>query len=122
MTTISRSFLAGMKGLTLEAMKGLVSTGRANGKLNLCFDGERWVLVYRPPGGKRNGWVNESFYLKSEKSGKARRFARADTALRIAARMLVMSGIWVDLRDTTMGFTNPDAQPISDATHGPFWG
>ena len=111
-----------MKGLTLEAMKGLVSTGRANGKLNLCFDGERWVLVYRPPGGRRTGWVNDSFYLKSEKSGKPRRFARADTALRIAARMLVMSGVWVDLRDTNMGFTNPDAQPISDATHGQsFW-
>ena len=88
--------LGEMKGLTLEGMRGVASTGRGMGKLNVCFDGERWLVVFRPPGGKRAGWVNQSFFLMSEKSGKPRRFARADTALRILQRGFALPGVWVD--------------------------
>lgn len=114
MKTENLGFLAGMKGLTLEAMRGVASTGRAVGKLNLCFDGERWVIVFRPPGGKRDGWVNGSFYLMSETSRRPRRFARADTALRIVARLRVITGIWVDFENTGWGFRNAEMNSFSE--------
>ena len=108
MKTVNLGLLAGMNGLTLEAMRGIVSTGRAVGRLNLCFDGERWVIVFRPPGGKRDGWVNHGFYLMSETSRKPRRFARADTALRIVARLRVMRGVWVDFENSGWGFRDTE--------------
>ena len=113
MKAANLGFLVGMKGLTLEAMRGIASTGRAVGRLNLCFDGERWVIVFRPPGGKRDGWVNHSFYLMSETSRKPRRFARADTALRIVARLRVMKGVWVDFENSGWGFRDSEMNPFS---------
>ena len=86
---------AEMKGLTLEGMRGLASTGRAIGKFELSSVGDRWALVFSPPGGKQSGWVNGRFYLMSEKSRKPRLFARADTALRIVRQVMPMPGIWV---------------------------
>lgn len=115
MKTENLEFLAGMKGLTLDALRGVASTGRAVGKLNLCFDGERWVVVFRPPGGKREGWVNDSFYLMSETSRKPRRFARADTALRIVARLRVIPGIWVDFENSGWGFRNAEMNSFSES-------
>lgn len=108
------AFLAGMKRLTLEALRGIASTGRAVGKLNLCFDGERWVIVFRPPDWKRDGWVNGSFYLMSETSRKPRRFARADTALRIVARLRGMRGIWVDFENSGWGFRDTELKSFSE--------
>lgn len=108
MKTENLGFLAGIKGLTLDALRGVASTGRAVGKLNLYFDGERWVVVFRPPGGKREGWVNDSFYLMSETLRKPRRFARADTSLRIVARLRVIPGIWVDFENSGWGFRNAE--------------
>lgn len=87
--------IAQMQGLTLEGMKGLVRTGRVNGKLGLYRHGSRWLLLYRPPGGRRDGWVNCTFYLMAEKSCRPRLFARADTALGVAAQMCI-PGIWMD--------------------------
>jgi hypothetical protein len=114
MKTENLGFLAGMKGLTLEAMRGVASTGRAVGKFSLCFDGERWVLVFRPPGGTRPGWANHGFYLMSETSRKPRRFARADTALRTVAQLRVMRGIWVNFENSGWGFRNPDMNSLPE--------
>lgn len=85
---------SGMQGLTLEAMKQVVSLGRGAGKLNLCRYGDRWVLLFLPPG--RQG--SKTFYLMGEKSRRPRLFAKADTALGIADTM-VIPGVWVSFTD-----------------------
>jgi hypothetical protein len=79
-----------MEGLTLEGMKSLAGIGRHVGKLQLFRHGERWVLLFLPPG-KQGG---KRFYLMGEKSRRPRLFAKADTALAIAATMSI-PGVWV---------------------------
>lgn len=81
-----------MEGLTLEGMKALAGIGRHVGRLQLLKHGERWALVFLPPG--RQG--GKTYYLMSEKSRQPRMFAKADTALRIASTMyLPGAGLWV---------------------------
>lgn len=82
--------LAGMEGLTLEAMKAMVLTGRHVGKLELHRYGDRWVMLFRPPGQQQR----TTFYLMGEKSRRPRLFASADTALGIVATMKI-PGLWV---------------------------
>ena len=83
--------LTGMEGITLDSMRHLVRMGRQVGKLNLCRYGKHWVLLFRPPG-RRAG---KTFYLMGEKSRRPRLFAKADTALGIAATVMI-PGVWVN--------------------------
>lgn len=82
----------GMEGLTVEGMRSITRLGRHVGKLQLYPVGDRWALVYRPPGKQ----VGKNFYLMGEKSRAPRLFAKADTALGIA-RTMTIPGIWVHL-------------------------
>lgn len=79
-----------MEGLTIEAMRSITRLGRHMGKLELYPVGDRWALVYRPPGKQ----VGKNLYLMGEKSRAPRLFAKADTALGIA-RTMHIPGIWV---------------------------
>ena len=81
-----------MEGLTIEGMRSITRLGRNVGKLQLDPVGNRWVLVFSPPGKQRG----KKFYLEAEKSRRPRLFAKADTALGIA-RTMIISGLWVHL-------------------------
>lgn len=87
---MERDSFGGMQGLTLEAMKAMVSAGRHWGKLQLYRHGDRWVMLFRPPGQQ----AGKTFYLMGEKSRRPRLFVSADTALRIVATMKI-PGLWV---------------------------
>lgn len=79
-----------MDGLTLEGMKQLASMGRHVGKLQLLRHGERWVLLFFPPGKQ----LRKTYYLMGEKSRRPRLFATADTAIGVAMTMCI-PGMWV---------------------------
>jgi hypothetical protein len=87
---MQKDVFGGMEGLTLEAMKAMVSAGRHWGKLELHRHGDRWVMLFRPPGQQDR----TRFYLMGEKSRRPRLFASADTALGIVATMKI-PGVWV---------------------------
>jgi hypothetical protein len=94
---MEKNVFAGMEGLTLEGMKGLAGIGRQVGKLQLFRHGERWILLFSPPG--RQG--GKTFYLMGEKSRQPRLFAKADTALGIAAIMGI-PGLWVSFSEVPL--------------------
>lgn len=79
-----------MEGLTIEGMRALTSQGRHVGKLQLYPVGDRWALVYSPPGKQ----LRRSLYLMGEKSRAPRLFAKVDTAVGVA-RTMIIPGIWV---------------------------
>lgn len=87
---MEKDVLRSMDGLTQDAFGALVRTGRGVGKLQLLRHGERWVLLFRPPG-KQGG---KTFFLMAKHSRQPRLFASADTALGIASRMFI-PGLWV---------------------------
>jgi hypothetical protein len=51
----------------------------------------------------------------SETSRKPRRFARADTALRIVASLRVMTGVWVDFKNAGWGFKKAEINSPSES-------
>lgn len=87
---MGKDVFQGMEGLTQDAFGALVRTGRGVGKLQLFRHGERWVLLFRPPG-KQSG---KTFFLMAKHSRKPRLFAKADTALGIASTFCIQ-GLWV---------------------------
>lgn len=93
---MERDVFSGMEGLTLEGMKGLAGIGRHVGKIQLYRHGEKWVLLFFPPG-KQGG---KTYYLMGEKSRRPRLFAKADTALGVAAMMCV-PGLWVSFAEVS---------------------
>lgn len=87
---MEKDVFQGMDGLTLEAFGALVGTGRGVGKLQLFRHGERWVLLFRPPG-KQSG---KTYFLMAKHSRQPRLFAKADTALGVASTLCI-PGLWV---------------------------
>lgn len=100
---MDRDVFSGMKGVRLEVFRELASAGRWANELQLRRAGDRWVLLVAPRGDHKG----ETYYLIGEKSGRARLFAKADTAL-ILARTIwggqgsvrwARSGVWVNFKD-----------------------
>lgn len=100
---MSSEAFSGMKGVRWEVFKELAHAGRWGGELQLRRHGDRWALLVAPRGDHKG----DTYYLIGEKSGRARLFAKADTAL-ILARTIwigegfnrwVRSGVWVNFKD-----------------------
>lgn len=87
---MAQDVFSGMVGMTLDSMLNLAGLGRHIGKLQLCRHGNRWVLLFFPPGKQES----KTYYLMSEKSRRPRLFAKADTALAVASTMGI-PGLWV---------------------------
>ena len=88
---MEKDVFQGMEGLTQDAFSQMVRLGRGVGNLNLCRTGDRWVLLFRPPGSQGG----KTCFLMAKHSRKPRLFAKADTALGVA-RTLFIGGLWVD--------------------------
>lgn len=94
---------SGMKGVRWEVFKELAEAGRWGGELQLRRHGDRWALLVVPRGEHKG----DTYYLIGEKSGRARLFAKADTALSLARTIWiergfsrsVRSGLWVNFKD-----------------------
>lgn len=98
---------SGMKGVRLDVFSELSIAGRWGNELQVRRHGDRWALLVVPRGEHKG----DSYYLIGEKSGRARLFAKADTALMLAQTIWAgsgtmkwrRSGVWVNFVDLVNG-------------------